>query len=69
MIHELTHTTQTALARQLGIDQSYLSRLLRRERRPSPAMAQKLADATSTSVLYWLYPQDYDTKGNRIGHE
>lgn len=69
MTHELTNTTQTALARKLGIDQSYLSRLLRRERRPSPAMAQKLADATSTSVLYWLYPKDYDAKGIRLAHE
>lgn len=68
MMHQLNDTTQTALARELGIDQSYLSRLLRRARRPSAAMAQKLADATSTHVLYWLYPGKYDQDGNPTSH-
>lgn len=61
-----TTLTQTELARRLGVDQSYLSRVLRHERRPSYDVARKLAHETNTHVLHWLSPREYDPDGQPL---
>ena len=61
-----TNLTQTELARRLGVDQSYLSRVLRHERRPSYDVARKLAHETYTHVLHWLSPDEFGPDGQPI---
>lgn len=65
-MNTLTKLTQTELARRLGVDQSYLSRVLRHERRPSYDVARKLALETETHVLHWLSPGEYGPDGQPV---
>lgn len=42
--------TQDALAQRLGVNQSYVSQLLNRKRRPSPEIAKRIEAATNGEV-------------------
>ena len=58
--------TQTTLAKLFGVDQSFLSRILRGERRPSIELAEKIADEFRLHVLHVMAPERYDKEGNRL---
>jgi len=47
------------LARRLGVDPSFVSRIMSGERQPNATMALKLYRATGIAPLSWLYPDDY----------
>lgn len=57
--------SQTALSKLLGIDQSFLSRIIRGERRPSLEQAEKIADEFRVHVLHVMAPVRYDRNGDR----
>jgi hypothetical protein len=37
----------------------YVTKILRRERRPSPSLARELEQVTGISRLAWLYPDEF----------
>lgn len=45
------------LAHELGVEPSTITRILKRERRPSPELAKKISDATGVPVIALLYPE------------
>lgn len=47
--------TQKKLAQLLDVDPSFLCKMLRGDRRPSPHMAAKLEQITGIGIRVWLY--------------
>jgi len=56
---------QTKLARKTGLSDAYISQLLNGYRTVSANAAQRLADATNSNPLVWLYGTS-DEKRNAI---
>lgn len=55
--------TQIELAKQIGISQGYLSRILAKKQRPSLEVAEVLAKIRDVHVLHVLSPDRYDESG------
>ena len=53
---EKTRTTEAALAKMVGVSQSYISLLKNFKRRPSPEIARKLESITGVSLRNILFP-------------
>ncbi len=49
----------TAVAKATGLSLAHVSRIVGGSRRPSPAVAKKLADATGLPREAWLYPDEH----------
>jgi|WetSurMetagenome_2_1015567.scaffolds.fasta_scaffold200859_3 hypothetical protein len=49
----------TQLARQTGVSVAHMSFILRRRRRPSSQLAEKLESVTGIRHSAWLYPDVY----------
>lgn len=58
--------TQKALASTIGISGAYLSQLIHGHRNVSAVVAKRLADATGTHPMLWLYGTT-DDKRNAVG--
>jgi hypothetical protein len=55
----MKHGLITQLARQTGVSVAHMSFILRRRRRPSSKLAEKLEAITGIRHSAWLYPDVY----------
>lgn len=54
-----TKLSRTELARKIGVTYQYISYILKRERIPSPGMAEQLEKATGIKREAWVWPEKY----------
>ena len=59
-------TTQTELARKIGISQPHLSKILAGKCTPSVPIAEAVAEALGVHVMHILARDRYDKDGNRL---
>lgn len=59
-------TTQTELARKIGISQPHLSNILAGKTTPSIPIAEAVADALGVHVMHILARDRYDKDGHRL---
>ncbi len=62
----MNHHSQKDIVRLTGKSQSYVSEIFSRKKRPSPEFAEDLERVTGIHRLKWLYPDEYDERGNRL---
>lgn len=53
----MKHGDITKIARKAGITPSYMAFILKGQRRPSKAVAEKLELATGVSAEAWIFPE------------
>jgi len=58
--------TQSEIAAEVGISQSYYSEVLRAIKVPSCELAEKLELVTGKHRLWWLYRGQYDVRGRKL---
>lgn len=54
----VTGKKPSQLARELDVEPSTITRILKGERRPSPELAQKISNATGISVTELIFPRE-----------
>lgn len=59
----------TTIAQRAGTVPSHVSMILNGERRASPEMAARLEHASGKRRLFWLYPGEYDERGQPVPTE
>lgn len=52
--------TQKLIAEQIGVSNSYISKIFSGDKFPSPHIAKKLEAVTGIDRLAWLYPGEYE---------
>jgi transcriptional regulator with XRE-family HTH domain len=55
-----TKLSRTELARKIGVTYQYISYITKRERTPSPGMAEQLERATGVKREAWVWPDKYE---------
>ena len=60
--------TQQQIAELVGVTQPMISDILSGKKRPSPATAKALEQATGVGRLSWLYPDEYPNPLLKANH-
>lgn len=58
-VNQKVYTSQSDIARRMGMTRQAVNAYLTGKRRPGPGMAKKLEEATGIERAAWMYPDEH----------